>query len=90
MLLNKSFDSSSLSLVNFFRLGLQIDTKIGAVVMGFDLHLNYFKIAYAAALLNHNPKAHLIFTNADSQFPTDKWILPGNGKTFESPPQPCS
>lgn len=57
----------------------EIDTDIGAVVMGFDIHLNYYKVAYAAALLNSNPDAHLIFTNGDHQFPTSKWILPGNG-----------
>jgi ribonucleotide monophosphatase NagD (HAD superfamily) len=49
--------------------------------MGFDQHLNYFKIAYTTALINNNPNIHLIFTNADHQFPTNKWILPGNGKS---------
>eukprot|EP01069_Polyplicarium_translucidae_P010284 Polyplicarium_translucidae@DN3369_c0_g1_i12.p1 len=58
---------------------LDVDTSIGAVVVGFDPAMNYFKLAYASLVLRHNPDALFIATNADRNFPAGKWALPGTG-----------
>jgi len=44
---------------------LDIDHDVGAVVVGFDRHFNYYKIQYAQLAINEN-KAEFIATNMDA------------------------
>lgn len=56
------------------------DPSIGAVVCGFDINLNYRKLAKAYKYLsNKDANVHFILTNADSTFPTPSGIYPGTG-----------
>lgn len=44
---------------------VDIDPSIGAVIVGMDLHINYYKIQYAQLCLNGNPQCQFIATNLD-------------------------
>lgn len=44
---------------------IEIDQQIGAVIVGMDLHINYYKIQYAQLCLNSNPNCLFIATNTD-------------------------
>eukprot|EP00824_Muranothrix_gubernata_P010825 TRINITY_DN23928_c0_g1_i1.p1 TRINITY_DN23928_c0_g1~~TRINITY_DN23928_c0_g1_i1.p1 ORF type:complete len:330 (-),score=62.93 TRINITY_DN23928_c0_g1_i1:79-972(-) len=58
---------------------LKIDPEIGAVVIGFDTYLNYYKVGYAKRCLDTIPGCLFIATNRDFTFPMDDQILPGGG-----------
>jgi 4-nitrophenyl phosphatase len=52
------------------------DDKVGAVVGGFDIHINYRKIAKAFTYLQ-NPQCLFIAANADCTYPMSHNVLPG-------------
>jgi len=56
------------------------DPEVGAVIVGFDKHFNYFKIQYAQLCLNQNPGCQFIATNLDqaTNF-TDAQLWASNG-----------
>ncbi|KAF9542286.1 hypothetical protein EC957_002170 [Mortierella hygrophila] len=59
---------------------IEQDPTIGAVVCGFDINLNYRKLAKAFTYLNNKEQnAHFILTNDDSTFPAPNGIFPGTG-----------
>lgn len=54
--------------------------QVGAVVVGFDRHLNYYKIQYATLCISENPGCHFIATNLDARTHlTDAQEWAGNG-----------
>lgn len=56
------------------------DKDIGAVVVGFDRHVNYFKIQTAQLCINENPGCEFIATNLDAvTHLTDAQEWAGNG-----------
>jgi ribonucleotide monophosphatase NagD (HAD superfamily) len=42
------------------------NTQVGAVVVGFDRYLNYYKIQYATLCIRENPGCLFIATNRDA------------------------
>ncbi|KAG0054541.1 hypothetical protein BGZ83_011041 [Gryganskiella cystojenkinii] len=59
---------------------IQQDPTIGAVVCGFDININYCKLAKAFTYLNNKEQgAHFILTNDDTTFPAPNGIYPGTG-----------
>lgn len=44
---------------------VHIDPAIGAVIVGMDLHINYYKIQYAQLCLNSNSNCVFLATNMD-------------------------
>jgi len=56
------------------------DPEVGAVVVGFDRHINYYKIQYAQLCINENPGCEFIATNLDAvTHLTDAQEWAGNG-----------
>lgn len=54
--------------------------QVGAVVVGFDRHINYHKIQYATLCISENPGCHFIATNLDAKTHlTDAQEWAGNG-----------
>ncbi|KAJ3197094.1 hypothetical protein HK101_006056 [Irineochytrium annulatum] len=53
------------------------DPSIGAVLCGFDLHINYRKIATAFTYLRSNPECHFLATNSDLTYPAARTVYPG-------------
>ncbi len=50
------------------------------MVVGFDRHLNYYKIQYATLCISENPGCHFIATNLDARTHlTDAQEWAGNG-----------
>lgn len=70
-------DNQFIDLMDFS--SIQSDAEVGAVICGFDMHINYKKIAKAHRYLLENEGCHFILTNDDSTFPTDGSIFPGSG-----------
>ncbi|KAI9344934.1 HAD-like domain-containing protein [Obelidium mucronatum] len=60
------------------------DPDVGAVLFGFDLDLNYKKLAKAFTYLTHNPDCHFLATNQDLTFPTKDTVYPGTGALLAS------
>ncbi|KAF9932653.1 hypothetical protein FBU30_007650 [Linnemannia zychae] len=58
---------------------IEHDPTIGAVVCGFDINLNYRKLAKAYAYLSKDQNSHFILTNADTTFPAHNGVFPGTG-----------
>lgn len=59
---------------------LQHDHDVGAVIVGFDRHFNYYKIQYAQLCINENPGCLFIATNTDAvTHLTDAQEWAGNG-----------
>ena len=60
--------------------GVQVDADIGAVVVGFDLHFNYYKMVYASQCVLTLPGCAFVATNTDALAhvtPDAEW--PGGG-----------
>ena len=56
------------------------DESVGAVIVGFDRHINYFKIQSAQLILNGDPNCEFIATNLDAvTHLTDAQEWAGNG-----------
>ena len=56
------------------------DEDVGAVVVGFDRNINYYKIQYAQLCINENPGCEFIATNTDAvTHLTDAQEWAGNG-----------
>ncbi|CAM9629019.1 unnamed protein product [Chrysoparadoxa australica] len=59
---------------------LDHDHDVGAVVVGFDRYVNYYKIQYAQLCINENPGCEFIATNLDAvTHLTDAQEWAGNG-----------
>ncbi|KAK9467799.1 HAD-like domain-containing protein [Lipomyces arxii] len=57
---------------------MEPDPSIGCVLSGLDLHINYYKIAYALINLQV-PETLFLATNIDSTYPTHGKLFPGAG-----------
>jgi ribonucleotide monophosphatase NagD (HAD superfamily) len=58
---------------------MEIDESVGAVIVGFDRHVNYYKIQYAQLAINEHG-AEFIATNLDAvTHLTDAQEWAGNG-----------
>ncbi|KAJ1562332.1 hypothetical protein HK405_013404 [Cladochytrium tenue] len=55
------------------------DPSIGAVLLGFDLDINYRKLSRAFTYLRSDPAVHFLATNSDKTFPAGGSIYPGTG-----------
>ena len=58
-----------------------IDGNVGAVVVGFDPQINYYKLQYAQLCLNGNKNCHFIATNDDAVghfTPNQEWAGAGS------------
>jgi len=56
------------------------DEEVGAVIVGFDRHINYYKIQYAQLCINENEDCEFIATNLDAvTHLTDAQEWAGNG-----------
>jgi len=54
--------------------------QVGAVVVGFDKHINYYKIQFAQLCIDENPGCLFIATNLDAKTHlTDAQEWAGNG-----------
>ena len=59
---------------------LDHDSDVGAVIVGFDRYINYYKIQYAQLCINENPGCEFIATNLDAvTHLTDAQEWAGNG-----------
>ncbi|GFR41253.1 hypothetical protein Agub_g1928 [Astrephomene gubernaculifera] len=59
---------------------MEHDAEVGAVVVGFDRHINYYKIQYATLCIRENPGCLFIATNRDAvTHLTDAQEWAGNG-----------
>ena len=59
---------------------VEVDPDVGAVVVGFDRHINYYKIQYATVCLREIPGCQFIATNLDAvTHLTDAQEWAGNG-----------
>jgi phosphoglycolate/pyridoxal phosphate phosphatase family enzyme len=59
---------------------IDFDPSVAAVIVGFDININYYKIQYAQLCINNNPGCQFIATNLDSVkhlTPLQEWA--GNG-----------
>lgn len=57
---------------------IDMDPEVNCVVVGFDRHFNYPKIARAAGYAQR-PGCHFIGTNTDSGLPMGDRVIPGTG-----------
>ncbi|TPX58771.1 hypothetical protein SpCBS45565_g07917 [Spizellomyces sp. 'palustris'] len=55
------------------------DPEIGAVLLGFDLNINYKKLAKAFTYLHADDQCHFLATNSDLTFPAGGTVYPGTG-----------
>merc|ERR1711920_745763 len=59
---------------------LHHDEDVGCVIVGFDRHVNYYKIQYAQLCINENPGCEFVATNLDAvTHLTDAQEWAGNG-----------
>ena len=64
---------------------VEVDPDVGAVVVGFDRHINYYKIQYATVCLRELPGCKFIATNLDAvTHLTDAQEWAGNGSMVRS------
>jgi 4-nitrophenyl phosphatase len=57
------------------------DPAVGAVLFGFDLDINYKKLAKAFTYINSNPNCHFLATNSDLTFPAGGTVYPGRSSS---------
>jgi len=55
------------------------DLEIGAVICGFDMNINYKKLAKAFRYLSDDPSCLFVLTNDDSSYPANGTVYPGSG-----------
>jgi 4-nitrophenyl phosphatase len=60
-----------------------LDPEVGAVIVGFDIHFNYFKLAVGHRYIVQN-ECEFFATNADSTYPTANGPFPGTGSILSS------
>ncbi|KAL2919787.1 hypothetical protein HK105_200704 [Polyrhizophydium stewartii] len=58
---------------------IKTDPSIGAVLFGFDININYTKLARAFTYVHANPGCHFLATNSDLTFPAGGTVYPGTG-----------
>ncbi|CAI2181028.1 5510_t:CDS:2 [Funneliformis geosporum] len=71
---DSNFDTSNWDYAN-----IKQDPEVGAVLCGFDIHVNYLKYAKAFTYLNSNPECLFFLTNDDPTFPANGTVYPGGG-----------
>ena len=60
------------------------DPEIGAVLLGFDININYKKLAKAFTYIKYNPGCWFLATNDDLTFPGGERVYPGTGALLAS------
>ncbi|ORX59141.1 2-phosphoglycolate phosphatase [Piromyces finnis] len=55
------------------------DDSVGAVVVGFDMKVNYKKYSKAYTYITSNPDCHFLVTNSDITYPVQNFVLPEAG-----------
>ncbi|CAG8607638.1 3028_t:CDS:2 [Ambispora gerdemannii] len=70
-------DNESLKSMDFSE--LVPDPEVGAVLCGFDDHINYRKLAKAFTYLHSNSNCLFLLTNDDTTYPLNGSLLPGSG-----------
>eukprot|EP00049_Salpingoeca_infusionum_P019633 m.362765 g.362765 ORF g.362765 m.362765 type:complete len:294 (-) comp20855_c0_seq1:358-1239(-) len=45
---------------------MNVDASVGAVVVGYDFEVNYYKLSYASMCIRHNEGCHFVATNTDA------------------------
>lgn len=66
-------------LENLTQMPVKIENNVGAVVVGFDLHISYLKMLKAATYLK-DVSCLFVSTNTDETFPSGtSYVLPGSG-----------
>jgi len=63
---------------NVFK-SIEPDDSVGAVVVGFDMKINYKKYAKAYTYINSNPECLFLITNSDITYPVQNAVLPEAG-----------
>lgn len=63
---------------------IQTDALVGAVLVGFDVDINYRKIARAFTLLHSNADCLFLATNNDLTYPANGTVYPGTGALLAS------
>ena len=74
-----SQDPADCTLEPFSLANFTLDTKVGAVLCGLDMNINYTKLAKAFQYLTRNPGCQFLATNQDSTYPVLGGQLPGAG-----------
>ncbi|KIM82733.1 hypothetical protein PILCRDRAFT_820034 [Piloderma croceum F 1598] len=72
-------DPADCTLEPFSLANFTLDTKVGAVLCGLDMKINYTKLSKAFQYLTRNPGCQFLATNEDSTYPTSDGLLPGAG-----------
>jgi 4-nitrophenyl phosphatase len=57
---------------------VELESDVGAVLLGFDLDINYKKLAKAFTYLR-NPECAFLATNSDLTYPSGGTVFPGTG-----------
>lgn len=76
-------DTINCNLQDFVKNELKDDKNIGAVIVGFDEHFSFPKMARAASYLN-DPNCIFLATNTDERFPMPNKIIPGTGSFIKA------
>lgn len=62
----------------------EVDPTVGAVVVGFDGHLTFRKLAHAQMYLCGEKRMMFLATNTDPTYPLGKKLLPGTGAIVQA------